>query len=159
MTNTDLVLAFETFALLAKDLTPRHLQRISIRIPLSTDQRKHFEAVLPYQFDQTNFENGIEPNGDEFLFVPSRGKGSMEAAQFDLPYIGFKLSSLAKVVHESTSMLIDEDAENPSSIFASMLNMLYFDPGAQKALWKNVRPGDGLSGFSKRKTWQMPATF
>ena len=138
MAAADLLVALESLQLLAQAFTPKHLRKVEITIPLKAEQLRDVEPYLPIQFEKVNTELLQAPKENDFIFMPSHGTGISEIRVYRRPLIGYRVEAIISQFNSDAVMLIEPETATPEKVFAHTLQMLYFDPGAQRMLWKNL---------------------
>ncbi|MBR9921134.1 MAG: hypothetical protein GYB31_09865 [Bacteroidetes bacterium] len=138
MNKEDLGVALSALKILASLLTPKHHRKTAIKIPLKEDQFESVLAKLPKEFSQVEYDYMLSPQDGDFIFMPASEEGLDRIRHFQHPVIGYKVPLLTEHYDPGSVMLIDPKSEAPEKQFAATLQMLHFDPGAQRMMWKNI---------------------
>jgi hypothetical protein len=139
MNTSDLEVALQSIELFSSSVSPKHQARIELRIPMLPEQLDQYQSKLTWPIAAVHTAEEQVPNEDMFLFFPSQFSGFSEVANYHLPVIGFQSKQIRHHFRHEGLMLVDSAVQSPEKVFARTLRMLYFDPGAQRMLRKNLK--------------------
>ena len=161
-------IALGAFSELYHTVTSKHQKRMEMMLitkGLKTEaiqeQIKTYQIENKVQLVNWNEQEKVEDSyrNSSVMLLPSKDNFSKlvsESFSFGLPVICYENDHIADIIDQTCGMLVSEDSSGETILeFSNLLQILYFDPEAQKILKRGAKNkySDALSwGIEKHQT-------